>query len=75
MVFNSDKFECLRFWPGKTQKPSSEYLSPDGTPIEEKDSLRDLGVQIGTDLTFSTHIQNTVAGANKLIGWALRTFL
>ena len=74
MVFNSDKFECLRFWPGKTQKPSSEYLSPDGTPIEEKDSLRDLGVQIGTDLNFSTHIQNTVAGANKLIGWALRTF-
>jgi hypothetical protein len=74
MVFNSDKFECLRFWPGKTQKPESEYLSPDGTAIEEKDHLRDLGVQIGTDMTFSIHIQNTVAAANKLIGWALRTF-
>ena len=74
MVFNSDKFECLRFWPGKTPKPQSEYMSPDGTPIEEKDHLRDLGVQIGTDLTFSIHIHNTVAAANKLIGWALRTF-
>ena len=60
--------------PGKTPKPQSEYMSPDGTPIEEKDHLRDLGVQIGTDLTFSIHIHNTVAAANKLIGWALRTF-
>ena len=74
MVFNSDKFECVRFWPGKSQKPQSQYLAPDGTPIEEKDHLRDLGVQVGTDLTFNIHIQNTVAGANKLIGWALRTF-
>jgi ribonuclease P/MRP protein subunit RPP40 len=74
MVFNSDKFECLRFWPGKSSKPSTGYTSPDGSPIEEKDHLRDLGVEIGTDLTFSTHIQNTVAAANKLIGWALRTF-
>ena len=74
MVFNSDKFECLRFWPGKTPKPQVPYLSPDGAPIEEKEHLRDLGVQIGTDMTFSIHIQNTVTAANKLIGWALRTF-
>ena len=74
MVFNSDKFECLRFWPGKSSKPSTGYVSPDGSPIEEKEHLRDLGVEISTDLSFSTHIQITVAAANKLIGWALRTF-
>ena len=74
MVFYSDKFECLRFWPGKTSKPTTEYVSPDGSPIEEKVHLRDLGVQIGTDMTFSIHIQNTISAANKLIGWALRTF-
>ena len=73
MLFNSDKFECLRFWPGKTQ-PSFQYQSPDGTPIEVKDHLRDLGVEIGNDLTFSVHIQNTVTAANRLIGWSLRTF-
>ena len=33
MVFNSDKFECLRFWPGKTKKPDNQYLSPDNSPI------------------------------------------
>ena len=26
------------------------------------------------DLTFNIHIENVVAGANKLVGWALRTF-
>ena len=74
MVFNSDKFECLRFGPGKTSKPDFIYKSPDGSLIEEKDDLRDLRVQISSDLTFSTHIQKTVSKANQLLGWALRTF-
>ena len=74
MVFNSDKFECLRFWPGTTEQPNIGYNSPDGSQIEEKPHLRDLGVQINTDLTFKNHIQNCVASANKLIGWAMRTF-
>ena len=74
MVFNSDKFECLHFWPSKTTKPENEYLSPDGHIIEEKQYLRDLGVQIGTDMTFSIHTQNILTGATKLIGWTLRTF-
>ena len=73
MTFNSDKFECLRYWP-KKNKPEFDYKSPDGSIIEEKQHLRDLGVEMASDLTFSIHIQNTVSGANKLIGWALRTF-
>ena len=73
MVFNSEKFECLRFWP-KAIKPDFQYCSPDGTIIEEKKHLRDLGVEMSSDLTFNVHIENTVAAANKLIGWALRTF-
>ena len=67
MVFNSDKFECLRFWPGKTSKSELKYKSPDGTIIEEKANLQDLGVQISSDLSFSIHIQNTATAA-------LRTF-
>ena len=74
MVFNSDKFECLRFWPGKTKKPDNQYLSPDNSPIEEKQHLRDLGVEISSDLTFSIHIENTISAATGLVGWALRTF-
>ena len=32
MVFNSDKFECLRFWP-RANKPDSVYTSPGGSII------------------------------------------
>ena len=46
----------------------------DGSNIEEKHNLRDLGVQISTDLNFKIHISNTVTAANKLAGWALRSF-
>ena len=74
MTFNSEKFECLRFWPGKADKPDFQYLAPDNTLIEEKQHLRDLGVEIGSDLTFTIHIENVVSGANRLVGWALRTF-
>ena len=74
MVFNNDKFEALRYWPGRTVQPSTPYLDPAGKPIEEKSHLRDLGVQVGNDCTFSIHIENTVAAGTKLAGWALRSF-
>ena len=73
MVFNSEKFECLIFWP-RAAKPDYNYTSPDGTIIEEKKHLRDLGVEMSSDLTFNTHIENAVSSANKLIGWALGSF-
>jgi ribonuclease P/MRP protein subunit RPP40 len=73
MVFNSDKFERLRFWP-KAPKPDLPYKSPDGAVIEEKTHLRDLRVEFSSDLSFTLHIDNTIAAANKLEGWALRSF-
>ena len=74
MVFNSDKFELIRYWPRADTKPDTSYTDPAGNIIEEKDHLRDLGVEMTNDLTFNLHIENVVAGANKLVGWALRTF-
>ena len=73
MTFNGDKFESLRFWP-RENKPMFQYISPDSIPIEEKGDLRDLGVQISSDLSFHIHIENLINGTNKLIGMALRTF-
>ena len=73
MEFNSDKFEVLRYWPAG-QKPDLQYTSPDGTVIQEKQSLKDLGVEMASDLTFNLHIAKTVTAANQLVGWALRTF-
>ena len=73
MVFNSEKFECIRFWP-KASKPDFQYKSPDGSTIEEKSHLRDLGVEVSSDLSFTLHIANTTTVSTRLVGWALRTF-
>ena len=74
MSFNSDKFECLRYWADPDKAPPAQYLAPDGQPIKVKEDLRDLGVQISSNLSFSIHIQNTVTAASRLVGWGLRTF-
>ena len=46
MTFNSEKFECLRYWADPDKAPSFQYLAPDSQPIEVKTDLRDLGVRI-----------------------------
>ena len=74
MEFNAGKFELLRFWPVREDAPDILYMAPDGSPIEEKESLRDLGVRVGTDLTFSEQINLAVQSGNCMAGWALRTF-
>ena len=73
MQFNCDKFEFFHYWP-RGQTTGTMYTSPDGSPIQEKDHLRDLGVEMTSDLTFNTHINNVVSAATKLVGWTLRSF-
>ena len=36
--------------------------------------MGDLGVRISSELSFKTHIANTVTAASRLVGWGLRTF-
>ena len=74
MTFNSGKFECMRYWADPTQAPDYQYLGPDSKPIKVKTDLRDLGVQLSSDLSFSIHIENTVTAASRIAGWGLRTF-
>ena len=74
MKFNSDKFECLRYFTKQDNAPIHQYLAPDGEPIQVKTDLRDLGVQLSSNLSFDIHIENTVTAASKLVGWGLRTF-
>ena len=74
MVFNSGKFELLRFWLDRDTAPDILHLGPDGGPIEEKESLRDHGVLVSTQLTFSEQIDKVIGSATKMAGWVLRTF-
>ena len=75
MAFNCDKFQCLRNWPGRTQVPDYQYPSPDGTPIIEREPLRDLGVEISCNLEFEEHIANPVTSASRMVGWAMMTMM
>ena len=74
MHFNSDKFECLRFWPGCGTPPAYQYKGPENNEIEVKAHLKDLGVQVSSDLSFKLQVEKTVAAASKLAGWGLRSF-
>ena len=75
MEFNSDKFELLRYrLRGSTVQNSAGYKSNIGSEIEEKDHVKDLGVKISSDATFSRHIGEKVASVKTKIGWVLRTF-
>ena len=75
MHFNGDKFECLRFWPSNTSTaPEFEYKGPAGEVIEVKNNLKDLGVHLSSDLSFTFYVEKTVTAASKLAGWGLRIF-
>ena len=78
MFFNGDKFESLRYWPDTdirdVFRAEFPYIDVEGKIIKERENLRDLGVELSQDLTFSKHIDNITTSCRKLAGWAMRTF-
>ena len=75
MEFNSTKFECMRYGRLTELRESTHYTSKDGSPIIEVDHIKDLGVTMSRDGTFSRHIIMTTETAKQMCGWILRTFL
>ena len=73
-TFNPDKFECLRYGRNQDIITSTSYLSNTQTPIECCSSVRDLGVTMSSDASFSEHISNICSAASLKCGWILRTF-
>ena len=76
MVFNGTKFERIRYCAKKDLEvaPSFNYLGPDSANIEQKDNLRDLGVLLDSDLSFTLQIEKVVSSASQMVGWGMRTF-
>ena len=78
MEFNGDKFECIKFRSHQSLRDESgqefTYVNEEGKDIEEKDQLKDLGVQLSNDLSFSKHIDKIVSTCKKTTGWIMRTF-
>ena len=74
MKFNSSKFEWVRYTASKAAAPDFVYLGPDNSAIEQKDNLRDLGVRLSNNLSFSLQVEKAVNTASQMVGWGLRTF-
>ena len=76
-VFNSSKFELLRYGRNEEIKTTTSYTSNHGNIIQNKNNnnyVRDLGITLSDDATFSHHIANITLSASLKCGWILRTF-
>ena len=49
-------------------------MDPNGDIINEKEYIKDLGVYISSDLTWTRQINEVVSKSRSMLGWALRTF-
>ena len=75
MRFNRVKFKALRMGPNKDIINSTLYFSVNyDEVIEQVDTCRDLGVEMSTDMTFTSQINKAVSKTSQKAGWILRTF-
>ena len=74
MKFNSNKFQLLRYQSHVQDRQLPSYIAYDSTEIVECQVVKDLGVLMANDLSFSHQIHEMVNSARKQMGWILRTF-
>ena len=53
MSFNGPKFEVVRYGSDDVLKCTTSYTGPDGSIIPDKDHVKDLGVTMSNDCSFS----------------------
>ena len=75
MLLNGTKFEILRYGQNKDLKNGTMYFTPGmDEVIEEKESLRDLGVMMTNSASFNNHINLVCKKVIQKSGWIFRTF-
>lgn len=74
MKFNSSKFNLLRYGNNSELKQCTSYKDPNNEIIKEEDHVKDLGVQMSANLTFTEHITLVSKKAKRLVYWILRAF-
>ncbi|XP_066930501.1 uncharacterized protein [Clytia hemisphaerica] len=74
MKLNSCKFEHLKYGKDTESKSLSTYFTNNKTVIENKNSVKDLGVWMSSDCSFTDHINKMIAKAKDISSWILRTF-
>ena len=74
MKFNDNKFKLISFGLSLLLQNRRIYFGPDGSEIEKKSHVKDLGVFISNNCTFSEHINKVCSKARDMCSWILRTF-
>ena len=82
MMLHEKKFEYLNHSTGESKllrelpytSEFYQYSTPNGTVMTPVSSVRDLGVTITPDLSWSPHIDNIIINANKMSSWILSVF-
>ena len=82
MILHEDKFELMCHTTSKCnlsqQLPFSnqyfEYTTPNGVNIQHSDIIKDLGIRITPNLSWSPQINMLADSARRLISWVLSVF-
>ena len=82
MILHEDKFELMCHTTSKCnlsqQLPFSnqyfEYTTPNGVNIQHSDIIKDLGIRITPNLSWSPQINTLADSARRLISWVLSVF-
>ena len=82
MVLHEDKFEVVHYELNKTsllralpfQNELRSYVTPAGNNIQPTKSVRDLGILLSDDCSWTPHVMKTSSEARRMAAWALRAF-
>ena len=74
MKFNAGKFEMMRYQLRPSEESGPEYVTIDGQSIEQKKSVKDLGIMMADSANFSENIALVTKKAKNRASWILRTF-
>ena len=71
MKFNEGKFQLLQMGPDESLKLPYQHGEIN---ITKSENVKDLGISVSEDLSFSHHITEMTSNATKFASWLLRTF-
>jgi hypothetical protein len=75
MEFNNKKFQVLRYGANSQLKDETEYFTGNFDEVIERfETLRDLGIKMSEDASFTEHIENICKKVRQKCGWLYRTF-
>ena len=82
MELNGDKFKVLNYCLNRSLLLRSlpltnshlQYYLPDGSPIEQSQTVKDLGILLSNDCSWSPHISQMLIAARKGTAWVLSVF-